>query len=330
MISVFTPPGFVTRFFEGVFPEKIKLVNSYHDADFSLERLPIDYDSNFKEGTVKSIYMLERSNIEERNVLNIRHGYCVDNKTKIPRLSNFCFSVFDFCNIPYMITTAGGPTPVTFISQKPKYWLDYNIKNTYFHNKVYWCGNITTHETRRPFFEFYSSINDSRFDVTEFKVNIYHDKVNPNVFTDHIERLSNADVCFILRGDKPFANSFVEVIMSGCIPIMISSMNYYGWENIFENVDDYMLRFDLREHSMEYIHEQVVLLLEDKERVLHMKANIRNFYNTFFKHSANFGFAEFLVAKCIDIYKNNFDVKRVDSKFICSEILALKGLSGKM
>ena len=171
---------------------------------------------------------------------------------------------------------------------------------------------------------------DIRFDVSEFKFNVYATDVDPSIFTDHIERLSNSDVGFVLRGDRPWAHAFFDVIMAGCIPVMISSMNDYGWENIFENVDDYMLRFDLREHSMEYIHEQVVLLLEDKERVLRMKANIANFYNIFFKHNASFGFGEFLLAKCIEIYKNDFDLEKIDDKFICSEVLKLKGIDGKL
>ena len=199
-----------------------------------------------------------------------------------------------------------------------------------FHNKVYWCGRQVTHESRKTFFQFYRSINDPRFDISISKYNGKTAKTNPKIFTNHIDRLLKSDAAFVLRGDKPYALSFFDVIMSGCIPIMISSMNDYGWENIFENVDDYMLRFDLREHSMEYIHEQVVLLLEDKERVLRMKANIANFYNKFFKHSANFGFAEFLIAKCIEIYKNDFDIEKIDNEFICSEFLKLKGIDGKL
>jgi len=330
MISINIEHSLKERVVGNISFDKVNFVGSKDQADFSIIKRKSfnDIGSEFFKDNSKTIYFIKnRPNIKR---VNIRKGYCVDNRVDIPKLKNFCFSFNDFCNIPYIIPMPNGPTPNTFLSQKDNYWLDYNIKNTDFHNKVYWCGRSLTHESRKTFMKFYNSINDPRFHVSELKVNIYQTDVDPSIFNNHIERLSNSDVGFILRGDKSFANSFFDVIMSGCIPVMISSMNNYGWENIFENVDDYMLRFDLREHSMEYIHEQVVLLLEDKERVLRMKANIANFYNTFFKHNAPFGFGEFFLAKCIDIYKNDFDLKRIDDKIICSEILTLKGMNSKL
>lgn len=338
MITICTIPHFTTRYFNDVFPEKVRFVNpgdNVDNVDFYIKALTGDTHDRHAdciEHEDKTIFLMERI----RRQRPLRIGYCIDNKIELPELANFCFTAFDFCDIPYIITMPQGPISAGIVSQKEHYWLDYKNTNTSFHNKVYWCGQVRTHETRRPFIEFYNELDDPRFDITEFTHNLYRangssgKKNNPKLFTDHIERLANADACFILRGDKPFANSFFDVIMTGCIPIMISSMNYYGWENIFENVDDYMLRFDLREHSMEYIHEQVVHLLEDKQRVLQMKANIRKFYDMFFKHGAKFGFAEFLLAKCIEIYKNDFDVNKVDDKFISSEVLNLKGLESKL
>jgi len=64
---------------------------------------------------------------------------------------------------------------------------------------------------------------------------------------------------------------------------------------------------------------------------LYMKANIRRFHDMFFKHDcATFGFSEFLMAKCVEIYKNDFDIKKIDDLFICPEILNLKGLDHKL
>jgi hypothetical protein len=98
-----------------------------------------------------------------------------------------------------------------------------------------------------------------------------------------------------------------------------------------KNVDDYMLRFDLREHSMEHIHQQVTSLIEDRDRVLYMKANIRKLHDIFFKHNCtSYGFSEFLTAKCVQIYMNCFDIGKIDDKFICEELLELKGLSEKI
>ena len=329
MISINIEHSLRDRFVGDVSFDNVEFVNSKDEADFSIIRKSLNnINSEGFQDNSKTIYVIQT--IPHNKRVDVRKGYCIDNRVDIPNIKNFSFSTNDFCNIPYIIPMPGGPAPNKAVSQKPKYWLDYNIKNTDFHNKVYWCSRTSTHKSRKPFMKFYNSINDSRFDVSELKVNIYQTDVDPSIFTDHIERLSNSDVGFVLRGDRPWAHTFFDVIMSGCIPIMVSSMNYYGWENIFENVDDYMLRFDLREHSMEYIHEQVVLLLEDKERVLRMKANIANFYNTFFRHSAKFSFGEFFLAKCIEIYKNDFDLEKIDDKFICSEVLKLKGIDGKL
>jgi hypothetical protein len=329
MISIFTNDNLKKNYFEGVSFNGVEFVDSKDKADFYIVKKP--YDSEFFKKR-QNKYICFFSSIPHSQRVNIRNGYCVDNRIEnIPNLKNFCFSTYDFCNIPYIIPMPNGPTPEKFISQKPKYWLDYNIENTSYHNKVYWCGRIRTHKTtRKPFLQFYNLIDDARFNVSEFTKNIYKTDIDPSVFTNHIDKLSNSDAAFIIRGDRAWTHSFFDVIMSGCIPIMISSMNDFGWENIFENVEDYMLRFDLKEHSLEYIHEQVVSLLEDKERVLKMKANIRKFYNMFFKCGTNFGFSEFLLAKCVDIYKKDFDLNKVNGKFICSEILTLKGVKDKL
>ena len=329
MISIYIEHSLKKRFIGNVSFDKVKFVDSKDEADFCIKKVFFDdINSEFFNNNQKTICFIQSIPYYKR--VNVIKGYCVDNRVDIPNLENFCFSYNDFCNIPYMIPTPNGPLPPRYCNQESRYWLDYNIKNTDFHNKVYWRGRSSTHESRETFMKFYNSINEPRFDVSELKVNIYQTDVDPSIFTDHIEKLSRSDISFVLRGDKTFANSFFDVIMAGCIPVMISSMNDYGWENIFENVDDYMLRFDLREHSMEYIHEQVVFLLEDKERVLRMKANIANFYNKFFKHSANFGFSEFFIAKCVEIYKNDFDLEKIDNKFICSEVLKLKGIDSKL
>jgi len=145
-----------------------------------------------------------------------------------------------------------------------------------------------------------------------------------------MNELCHKDIAFVMRGDRPWANSFYDVIRAGCIPVMISSMNDFGWESIMNNVDDYFLRFDIRTQTMDYIHEEVCKLLEDKSRILQMKANIRKLYKTFFNHSCSFGASDFIWGKCLNVHKNNCDLTKIDDKFICSDVLELKGLPGKL
>lgn len=320
MITIATNERIRDKYFGSSTYQNINFVNEFISADFSFKPV-IFSEYDFSKISPKQISFLVRvrQNIKTREV-RIREGFCVDNRiSPRPHINSFCFSTNDFCDIPYIITIPHGPV---FGDNK-------TIENKNYNNKVFWSGRISTHETRKDVFEFYNAVDDSRFEILNFNENAYQG-LKEGTYEKYLDNLSKSDIVYILRGDRPWVHTFFDVIRTGCIPVMVSSMNNYGWENIFKNVDDYMLRFDLREHSMEYIHEQVTLLLEDKDRVLQMKANIRKFHDTFFKHDAELGFSEFLLAKCIEIYKNDFDVNKVDNKLICSEVLNLKGLEEKI
>lgn len=321
MITISISAPLKARLFSNSFCDQIKFVNLSDDCDFRFTL------KNFNSYDPSKIQPCEISDIVgvrqkiNRKVINIREGYCVDNEIlPRPNFKNFCFTSNDFCDIPYLIPAPAGP----------QFSHNEYIENKNFHNKVFWCGALT-HSTRKDFLSFYNTIDDERFNVSLFDQRIYGDGFKAGTYEAFLDTLSKSDVVYLLRGDRIWANTFYDIIRAGCIPVMISSMNYYGWENIFQNVDDYMLRFDLREHTMEYIHQQVVSLIEDRDRVLRMKANIRRFHDMFFKHDCTgYGFSEFLLAKCVEIYKNNFDINKIDNKFLCSEILSLKGLDGKL
>ena len=325
MLTIATSIQLKQKFFCDTFHEKINFVdNSSKDVDlyFTIKDWQ-EYDSNKVKPNEVS-FLRSPHKYVHRGLLSCRKGFCVDNRI-LPRpdFNNFCLTGNDFCDIPYVIQAPLGPM---FGDNK-------TIKNETFHNKVFWSGSIT-HETRANVLSFYNKVDDKRFDVSLFKdrpKRLYAGGLKTETYETYLNNLSKSDVVYMLRGDRIWAHTFFDIIRCGCIPVMINSMNDYGWENIFTNVDDYVLRFDLREHSMEHIHQQVTLLLEDKERVLHMKNNIRKLHDTFFKHSnLKYGFAEFFLAKCVEIYKNDFDINKIDDKFICPEILNLKGLSGKL
>lgn len=321
MINIATSEGCKKRFFCDSFYDQIRFVNTSDDADIIFN---VVCWANYNPNRIKSreINFLGNSrNNSNRSHLRIREGFCVDNNTpSLPNFTNFCFTQNDFCDIPYLIPAPSGPV----------FGDNTTIKNETFNNRVFWSGTLT-HSVRHDFMSFYTTIDDNRFDVSIFQERVYRDGFKPGTYETYLDNLSKSDVVFLLRGDRIWVHTFYDIIRAGCIPVMISSMNDYGWENIFKNVDDYMLRFDLRIHDMEYIHQQVVSLLEDRERVLHMKANIRKFHNMFFKHNCQqYGFSEFLLAKCIEIHKNDFDIYKNNYKFITPEILGLKGLDGKL
>ena len=256
MITIATDLKLNRRFFRDTFHKKINFVyDSSKDVDLYLTSKDWqEYDSNKVKPNEVSILANPRK-YADRKLLRCREGFCVDNRI-LPRpdFNNFCFTGNDFCGIPYLIPAPYGP----------KFGDNKTIKNETFNNKVFWSGAIT-HETRGNVLSFYNTIDDKRFDVALFKETVYKNGLKTGTYETYLNNLSKSDVVYMLRGDRIWVNTFFDVIRCGCIPIMINSMNDYGWENIFTNVDDFMLRFDLREHSMEHIHQQVALLLEDKE-----------------------------------------------------------------
>lgn len=322
MITISTSLRLKQFYFCDTFHKKINFVdNSSKDADLYFTQSQWQTHDSNKVKPNEVTFLGNPRKYADRSLLRFREGFCVDNRI-LPRpdFNNFCFTGNDFCDIPYLI-----PIP-----QGPDFGDNKTIKNETFNNKVFWSGT-RTHEIRGDVLSFYKKIDDKRFDVALFKEKVYKNEFKTGTYETYLNNLSKSDVVFMLRGDRIWVNTFFDILRCGCIPIMINSMNDYGWENIFTNVDDFMLRFDLREHSMEHIHQQVALLLEDKERVLYMKNNIRKFHDMFFKHNCSkFGFSEFLLAKLVDIFKNDFDINKIDIKFISTEILNLKGLSGKL
>jgi len=322
MITISTNSIIHKHFFCDSFAGKIKFQNAYqaHKSDLHVVSTPLNrYHINTPKPNQISIIYGARENVDRR-LIKVRDGVCVDNRIpNLPDFNNFCFTQNDFCDIPYLIPKPFGP----------QFGNNETIKNENFHNKVFWSGTIT-HSFRRDVTSFYEKVDDKRFDVSIFDQTIYRDGFKPGTYKTFLDNLSKSDVVYLLRGDRIWTNTFYDIIRAGCIPVMVNSMGDYGWENILKNVDDYMLRFDMREHSMEHIHQQVVSLLEDKERVLYMKNNIRKLHDTFFKHNVKYGFSEFLLAKCIEIYKNNFDQSKVDNLFISPEILKLKNIKEKI
>lgn len=308
------------------FQGQIKFVNECQSSKSDLfvksEQMS-SYDAEAVKPNQVTVITDPRVNVDRR-LIKPREGFCVDNRIpNIPSFNNFCFTQNDFCDIPYLIPMPMGPR-FGRNNRKP-------IKNTTFNNKVFWSGSLT-HSTRNDFLKFYkTTIDDIRFDISLFQEKVYQNGLKDTTYEAYLDALSKSDIVFLLRGDRIWASTFFDILQTGCIPVMISSMNDYGWENLLENVDDYMLRFDAREHSLSHIHQQVVSLLEDKERVLYMKANIKKLYDMFFLHSnIRYGFSEFFLAKCVEIYKNDFDINKIDEKFICPEILNLKGLDHKL
>lgn len=311
----------------------INFVDNRKDADLVVVSAPLEKSSPNFDGSSKTIYILHFSpnRGKARGLHDIRKGFCVDDAMNLSKFQNFSFTDNDICNDPHLIQM---PCPFNCpksIKQPKLYWQLEKKIDIQYTERVFWKGNFT-HESRTKVFDYYSKKNDPRFTLEKFHHNVYSKKPqqfsNTDFYNEYIDQIQNSDMCFNLRGDRPSTYSFFDIIEYGCIPININCMEL-GWENIMNNVGDYMLNFNLRTQSMDEIHKEIIKVLEDRERVLKMKQNCIKLFNTFFKYTTN-PWREFVLAKCIQIYKNNFNIEKIDNKLICAELLELKKIKEKI
>ena len=267
----------------------------------------------------------------------IRSGYCVDNQLSLGVHNKNCLlTTLDMCDSNNIIQTGLGHTPNKCISKQPGYHLKELNKNNSFHNKVYWSGSIT-HSDRNVLLDFYTNnITDNRFLIQEFippsgNKSISRVPISSLIHDKHIMRLVNSDIVYIIRGDRPMTHSMLEVFRAGCIPVFIN-ISDLGWEHVLSRKNDFMLSFtlDLKNHSFNSIHEQVATLLEDRQRVMHMKNNIKKLYNTFFANYDGDPWFPFHFSKLIDLSRSQFNITNQSQKLINDETLKLFSLDFKV
>lgn len=320
-----------------------KIIDKQTKADYIFFEKADFVTTNFKNNC---IYLFDIPNkklkAKYRKKINWtdRKGDCIHNLLieseglidKIRQTNSFFFSTDDICGINQVIPTFITGTPSHLIGKQQGYNIKESLpENSKFNNVVYSKFSERTHAHRKTFFDFYEGINDSRFKIKKFKKNIYKEREGTAINYDrYISKLCSSDISYVIRGDRRWTFSFHDVLRAGCVPVMINSFNDYGWENICENVDDFMLRFDLNIHSMDYIHESVCELISDKKRLLKMKNNVKKLYDIFFSSSFHENIQVFKAAKCIDILKNNFQINKIENKMICKEVLSLKNLNSKL
>jgi hypothetical protein len=316
-----------------IYPD-INFVDEEKNADLIIRYSDWDIDSPAFIEDSREIYNMQYIASNNRGPYRrtrVRSGFCVDDQIELPEVKNFCFTNNDFCKNPYFIQVPVIWNIPRTISKPKLYWrLKDRVDHVSYSNRVYWKGNITTHITREKIFDFFQENPHPNFCIESFERRVYVKPCPESEYDNYLKELSNSDMCFVLRGDRPSTHSFFDIIQCGCIPICINTMNI-GWENIMENVEDYMLLFDLNKQTIKEIQAKILEVLSDKERVLKMKQNCINLFETFFRDTpSNLPWDEFRLAKSIQIYKNDFDISKIDSKLICDEFLKLKGLNSKI
>lgn len=268
-----------------------------------------------------TIYIIRK---EWTNSPLVRTSNCVDMgyvNFNFECSNNLFFTPNDLCydntvNIPV------GFTPHTAISQEPRYWAD-KPRCTDFHykNRVFWSGNVKNHNFRKAILNHYTNIEDSRFTIKSFDENIYIKPTESSTYTNYLHDLQESDIVLCIRGDVPSVYSLFDVMQSGCVPVFINCFDI-GWEKII-NVDEHFLTFNLDETSIEDVHSKILELLNDQERLIKMKRNCMDLYETHFKKSKFHGrsYTNFIVAKSIEFHANDYQLNLTDNKLISRTIL---------
>lgn len=336
-INIFTDHPYLKIFLEN--NPNVTIVDNSIDSDLNLIQGNW-MENELWEKSAKTIYLMPR--IHKKHFPHSQpppyklrlNSYYVDDLRNLKFSENFIFCRNDFGQDPKIINMPNGFLPGSCISKSKMdcYWNENINTNLLYHNKVFWRGT-PNHKIRKNLIKFYSDNSFQNFFCEPFNQKVYgENSVEFRTYQNYIYTLSQSDMSYCIRGSYPGVFSFMDVLSSGCIPILINCMNYYGWENIFKNTENFMLMFDAEKQPLDDIHNEVSKVLSNKDKVLFMKSNIRNFYNKFITKDSHhtMAWAYFILAKSIEIWKGGFSSKNVSNQFISSEVLKLLGFNEKI
>lgn len=253
----------------------------------------------------------------------------IDHYRDYPILTALDCVGFNVVNVPlgFMLNNA--------ISQSSRYYESYKPQLKCF-GTVFWKGSVWTHANRSKIIYGLKSKRDSRFLLRNWhcKRNPYGRVKPPSCeYSSYFDQLSKSDLFLVLRGDKPWLYSFFDCLLAGAIPVCIDT--FYpdlGLENIGINTNDLLLALGTKTCSLDQIYESIVSLLEDEERVIHMKQVGQNFMRRYILNdhllevngaSVYFaGWGDFIAAKLLETARNGYAL--VDNSFICQTVNEVK------
>lgn len=238
-----------------------------------------------------------------------------DNQKSMPFFTTLDYKSDNTINIPLGFVACGA------IKKTPQYYKKYNQSIKHYGN-LFWRGDITTHEIRNKILSYFE--NKINFDVANWRPangRFYADNACTEYEYDtYFDRLKMADAFLIIRGDRPWTNSFFDCLRANTIPICIDTFYHnLGWHKIGFKTDDLFLNFDLKEDDLEKVENEIQSLLKDKDRVLYMKQNLLKFYEDFIlqdKYLMTYGasihcvgWGEVIKSKMLEIHNNNYTLK---------------------
>jgi len=247
---------------------------------------------------------------------------------------------------PQIVNSPIMHTPAGLIGMRGDYFKQPNAEPIKAFNRCYWRGG-TTHNSRSLVLNYFKyKAKDSRFDLDWWvpirgrgkNLSIYKlppGKFDPQEYINYYNNLKTCDVALCIRGDKAWTHSFLDILRAGAIPVCIDTLYHdLGWQHIGIDFKNLFLSFDSRVTSMETIHHEIGALLEDTDRLLEMKYNIRKFYTDWYltdrsilfpekdPKPRHMGWGDFIAAKLLEIIENNFIMS--DNSLFCSKVKEIK------
>jgi hypothetical protein len=152
-------------------------------------------------------------------------------------------------------------------------------------------------------------------------------------YVSYFKLLSVADAFLVMRGDKPWLYSFFDCLRAGAIPVCVDTFyGQLGWENIGIRTEDIILDLSTKTQTFDDIYFAIVELMEDKEKILHMKRIGQQFMQKYVfndqllaAHGASgyfAGWGDFIVAKLLETARNGYAL--VDNSLICKTVNEVK------
>lgn len=238
-----------------------------------------------------------------------------DNHKSIPFFTTLDYKSNNTINIPLGFIRCG------FIKKTPQYYKEYN-QSIKHHGNLFWRGDVTTHEIRNKVVNYFE--NKINFDISNWgpaNGKFYTDNACTECEYDtYFDRLKQSDAFLIMRGDRPWTNSFFDCLRANTIPVCIDTFYHkLGWHKIGFKTDDLFLYFDFKKDSLEKIENEIQSLLKDKDKVMHMKQNLLKFYEEFvlqdkylMLHGASLpfvGWGGVIKTKMLEIHNNDYKLK---------------------
>lgn len=279
-------------------------------------------NENTQRIDLKTIYQIQTS----RKGYGKRSGCEVDREhieLILKKFDSYQFTPF-FTTLDYQSDNTVN-MPLGFISCKSikktsQYYKEYNQSIKHYGN-LFWRGDVTTHETRSKIISYFSLKNNSNFNVANWcpaNGKFYKDNAcTEHEYDTYFNRLKQSDAFLVMRGDRPWTNSFFDCLRANAIPVCIDTFYHkLGWHKIGFKIDDLFLDFDSKKDSLEKIEDEIQILLKNKDRVLHMKQNLLSFYKEFIlkdRYLVLFGaslpcvgWGEIIKSKLLETHNNDY------------------------